>query len=290
MTSSVGLTKHHALGNDFLVMLDDQGVHEIGPNHARAWCNRRTGIGADGLIVVTTGTQGAEVTMTLYNADGSVAEISGNGIRCLGQAVARDRGLVDLDLTVATGSGFRTLRMRAGEDERTMMASVDMGQACEQQASEHSANEKQPSEQTCEVGDIPTTSGHRKSLSVDMGNPHTVLLYDDIEKRDRVADALRAGASNVELVMVDSAPDTISMRVIERGVGETFACGSGACAAAYAAHQWGVVGTRVTVKMPGGDVTVDLQPNTIVLTGPTVFIGTVLIGTVFIGTAEISCP
>ncbi len=285
MTSNVRLTKHHAVGNDFLVVLDDQGVYEIGPDHARAWCNRRTGIGADGLIIVTAGIQGAEVTMTLYNADGSVAEISGNGIRCLGQAVARDRVLVDFDLTVATGSGVHTLHMRAGEDERTMIASVDMGQAREQQA-----REQQASERTGEVGDIPTTSGHRKSLSVDMGNPHTVLLYDDIEKRDRVADALSAGASNVELVMVDSAPDTISMRVIERGVGETFACGSGACAAAYAAHKWGVVGTQVTVKMPGGDVTVDLQQNTIALTGPTVFIGTVFIGTVLIGTAEISCP
>ena len=81
------LTKHHGLGNDFLVLLDLGGTHPVGPSDAVALCDRRTGIGADGLLRASAGTDGADVTMELFNADGSIAEMSGNGIRCLAQAV-----------------------------------------------------------------------------------------------------------------------------------------------------------------------------------------------------------
>ena len=81
------LTKHHGLGNDFLVLLDLDDSHPVSPEMAVALCDRRTGLGADGLLRATPGTRGADVTMELFNADGSVAEMSGNGVRCLAQAV-----------------------------------------------------------------------------------------------------------------------------------------------------------------------------------------------------------
>ena len=81
------LTKHHGLGNDFLVLLDLDGIHPVSAERAVALCDRRTGLGADGVLRVTAGTAGADVTMELLNADGSRAEMSGNGIRCLTQAV-----------------------------------------------------------------------------------------------------------------------------------------------------------------------------------------------------------
>ncbi|MGH9164186.1 MAG: diaminopimelate epimerase, partial [Acidimicrobiales bacterium] len=91
--ATLNLTKHHGSGNDFLVLLDLDGGHPVDAGQARALCDRHRGIGADGVIRVTAGTGGAEVTMELRNADGGVAEISGNGLRCVAQAVL-DAGLV----------------------------------------------------------------------------------------------------------------------------------------------------------------------------------------------------
>ena len=95
------LTKHHALGNDFLVLLDLDGIRPVASEQAAALCDRRTGVGADGLMRVTAGTDGADVTMLLLNADGSEAEISGNGIRCLAQAVFQAGLAVPPVLTVS---------------------------------------------------------------------------------------------------------------------------------------------------------------------------------------------
>ncbi len=258
--SAVRMTKHQAVGNDFLVLIDEEGTVAVGPESARAWCHRRTGVGADGLIVATAGTNGADVTMTLFNADGTIAEISGNGIRCLGQAVAMNRGLDELDLTVASGSGLRRVSMRPGMHQHTLVASVDMGTVRETPGGALDGG-------ACE--------GAIRSLAVDVGNPHTVLLYRDRADRDRVADALGAGSSNVELVIAESGRDLIEMRVIERGVGETLACGSGACAAAYATRAWGITGDRVRVAMAGGEVSVDLDGDAVVLTGPTVHVANI---------------
>ena len=100
------LTKHHGLGNDFLVLLDLDGARPVSPAEVAALCHRRTGLGADGLLRATSGTAGAQVTMELLNADGSTAEMSGNGIRCLAQAMFQ-AGLAEPPvLTVATDAGL----------------------------------------------------------------------------------------------------------------------------------------------------------------------------------------
>jgi diaminopimelate epimerase len=248
------LHKYHGLGNDFLILFDMDGSRSVDAATAAAVCDRHRGVGADGLIVVTAGAAGADVTMELRNADGGRAEISGNGLRCLARAVV-DAGLVaGPELMVATDAGHR--RAVVGGDGTV---SVDMG--------------------PLRVADAPGTDVAAENAwhgVVDAGNPHTVFGVDDLAVLDKLDLATEGGAwdrrlpggTNVEYVVVGPEPDGLTMRVWERGVGETLSCGSGACAAAAVAHRLGLVGERVTVHQPGGDLEVDLSGDSVVLTGP----------------------
>jgi diaminopimelate epimerase len=228
------LEKYHGLGNDFLVLLDLDDRHPVDGLMARALCDRHTGVGADGLIRVTTGP-----VMQLYNADGGRAEMSGNGIRCLALALV-DAGLeAGPEITIQTDAGPRRVVV---VDHDTI--SVDMGVAT-------------------------VEPGPGQALLVDMGNPHAVVEVQDPDDLDLGREARRFGGDlNLEVVAAGPGADELTMRVWERGVGETRACGTGACAAAVAGHKWGMVGERVTVHQPGGDVEVDLRGEQIVLTGP----------------------
>ncbi|MDP9386674.1 MAG: diaminopimelate epimerase, partial [Actinomycetota bacterium] len=158
------------------------------------------------------------------------------------------------DLTVATAAGVRRLTVRGGEGPGGVRVSVDMGPA--------------------KVGpEQPQPTPDRGVREVDMGNPHVVLwgpafTGDDVVGMGAQIEAHTAGGTNVEFVTVGPAPDELTMRVWERGVGETLACGTGACAAAAAAHEWGLVGPRVVVHQPGGDAEVEVRPDTVILTGP----------------------
>ncbi|HEX9993425.1 MAG TPA: diaminopimelate epimerase [Acidimicrobiales bacterium] len=241
------VTKHHGLGNDFLVLLDPAGAAGAGPDLARALCDRHTGVGADGLLLGTRGDDTADLGMTLWNADGSVAEMSGNGIRCLVQA-ALAAGLVDGPVVeVATMAGLRRVEVKPGPDDRTIEATVDMGEA-------------------------RVVRSTARQAEVDVGNPHLVVLDPD-----GLADLAELGPAhpdvNVEVIRpaLDGAVD---LRVWERGVGPTEACGTGAVAAAVAAHRWGLVGDRVVVRMPGGAAEVGLG-DTATLTGPATFVAAV---------------
>jgi diaminopimelate epimerase len=200
--------------------------------------------------------------MELHNADGSRAEISGNGIRCLGQAVI-DAGIVSgPTVVVGTDAGVRTLKVRPTEQPGVVWVSVEMGEARLVDGDDEACN---------------VDNGRRR---VDMGNPHLVLLGPDPSTIavERIGPEIEAGypeGMNVEFVALGPGRDEITMRVWERGVGETLACGSGACAAAAAVHAWGKVGPKVTVHQPGGAAEVDVSGTTVVLTGPSQFIATV---------------
>lgn len=243
-------TKHHALGNDFLVRLDLDGPQPaITEELVRAVCDRHRGIGADGVILASVGAD-AEVVMQLRNADGSPAETSGNGIRCLAQAVADAGRCPDSELRVVTDAGPREVAVGPETEPGLRQVTVDMGPA--------------------RVEQLPDGPG-RRSAHVDIGNPHLVVLDDG------TLDLVTLGRShpdrNVELV--SGAGDELTIRVWERGVGPTQACGTGSCAAVAAASSWGLVGTSVVVHNPGGDVTVDLEAATVLLTGPTQYVGRV---------------
>jgi diaminopimelate epimerase len=247
----VRLAKHHGLGNDFLVLHDDDGTTPVDGAMARALCERRTGVGADGLLWIGPAANGADVTMTLHNADGSRAEMSGNGIRCLAQSVARSRGVDHLDLDVSTDAGIRHVEVRPG-GPHTVLVRVGMGAVAEAPAPELGL-------------------GAKDVLGASVGNPHVVALYPDRASLDVAADAFAMTDRNVEFVVAGPGEDELTMRVVERGAGETQACGTGACAAAWAARRWGLVGDRVTVHMPGGSAEVELGDE-VFLTGPSVHV------------------
>lgn len=280
------LTKHHGLGNDFLVTFAEQdGAGRSGwEDLARRLCDRRLGIGADGLLVATTG-EGpadrvaedptadgpgsptvADVAMQLYNADGSRAEMSGNGIRCLVQAWARRWDLTAGDVAVATMAGVRRVEFGPGADRDTIVAAVDMGAVA--------AIDAPPGWQ--DVG----THEHRPVAHLSVGNPHTVVAVEDVGAVDLLSIGQQVPSVNLEVVEPGPERTAITMRVHERGAGITEACGTGACAAAWAAVRWGIVAGdgEITVHMDGGDAKVRLdqpQPGRVTLIGPATFVGTV---------------
>ena len=259
--SELDLAKYQGLGNDFLVLVDLEGRCEIDASLARLVCDRHLGFGADGLLRGGPSPVGSsdEMTFELRNADGGEAEMSGNGLRCLVHA-AIDSGAVKVGpggtLGVLTPAGRREVRVHALEDG-WMWASTEMGEPKVVGPADN-----------CNVGN--------GKLFVDVGNPHLVVLGPDPRTLDvaslgpALSDEMGAqGGVNVEFVTLGPGRDELTMRVWERGVGETQACGTGSVAAAAALHHWGRVGTKVTVNQPGGAAEVELRPDgTAVLSGP----------------------
>lgn len=249
MTLSV--SKYHGLGNDFLVALEVAGLDAAS---ARRLCDRHRGVGADGLVLGAR--SGGGLAFRLWNADGSEAEMSGNGMRCLAHA-ALDAGWIAEGeaVPVETPAGTRRVSIRRAADPRTAWATVGMGRA-----------RLEGPQEVCNV--------EHGRLLVDLGNPHLVVLGPDPARVDlaRLGPELeRADGQrrNVELVALGPASGELTMRVWERGVGETLACGTGACAAAVALHHWGRVGSRVTVNQPGGALEVSIGAQLEVeLSGP----------------------
>jgi diaminopimelate epimerase len=254
------LTKHHGLGNDFLVALEEVN----GPLHgdattARELCDRRRGLGADGLIIGARPTPGqttaagrpVDVVMHLWNADGSRAEMSGNGIRCLGQALAGARDDHEATYVAVTDGGVRVLVVHDDADHRLAQVHVTMGP----------------------VGagpDIPPAVSERladaRHATADMGNPHLVVLVPDLAAVDLVGtgswiESQFPNGINVEFITPAEQGDALDLLVWERGAGVTEACGTGATAAAHLAHGWGLVGREVRVVMPGGSAEVVLAPD-----------------------------
>jgi len=265
------LSKLHGLGNDFLVVLEDAPASgaTVDGDLARHLCDRHEGIGADGLIVGTRlGAPGADdcyLGFRLWNADGNEAEMSGNGIRCLAHA-ALDAGWVPegTPFGVMTPAGRREVTIRRADEGGATWGTVEMGEA-----------KVRGEVDRCNIG--------HGQLLVDVGNPHLVVLGPapstvDVATLGPALEATDPAGLNVEFVALGPGPDELTMRVWERGVGETEACGTGACAAAAALHHWGRVGTAVTVHQPGGVAAVELHPDgTVTLAGPSVHIATCLV-------------
>jgi diaminopimelate epimerase len=262
----VVVTKHHGLGNDFLVLETSQieAVPEVEiakidwPSIAKQWCDRETGVGADGLLLLSRRGE-FKLAMQLFNQDGSRAEMSGNGIRCLVQA-AFDRDGCDEPVTysVTTDAGDRVVDVQPVSHEE-VTASVDMG--------------------FIEILDEPqnwSTIGcdpNRPVMHLSVGNPHSVVGVEDVELVNLLEIGLKVPQVNLEIVEAGPESNAITMRVHERGAGITQACGTGACASAWAANKWGLVSSSVTeilVHQPGGDATVRInhpQPGHVTLIG-----------------------
>ena len=257
----VHASKHEGAGNDFLVVLDRDDSIRLSVAQVRLLADRRRGVGADGIILVGPGRDGCDLSMHLVNADGSDAEMSGNGIRCLAQA-AVDAGWVRPPrFTVATAAGTRTVEYAVGPADGWASARVDMGPA------------RLGPDQAQEFDD-------RRARTVDVGNPHLVLLGPDtagveVAELGPKLQAAFPGGINVEwiTVLTDGDGDYLDFRVWERGAGETLACGTGSVAAAAAARSWHAVDGdgAVRVRNPGGMLEVTLGADeraTTYLAGP----------------------
>ncbi|HZF53848.1 MAG TPA: diaminopimelate epimerase [Polyangiaceae bacterium] len=262
--------KWEGLGNDF-VILDVRADHAFGPAEARSLCDRRRGIGADGVLLVER-TSGQPPRMIVFNADGSRPEMCGNGLRCVAAHLAAASPEPVREIVIATDAGLRTClveRASPGVFEVT----VGMGTA------------RSTGELTVAVG-----GREHRFQKVDVGNPHAISFEPfedaDLDRIGPVAATSVPGGTNVELCRVRStgAPDEFLMEVVvwERGVGRTLACGTGACAALAAACEAGLApfGTPVRMALPGGEllVTVGSERRDILMKGPArkVFAGEVV--------------
>ncbi len=251
----IPFTKTHACGNDFILIEGKHAPKDL-KHLTVAICDRHRGIGADGVEFIFADPQ-ADARARLFNADGSEAEISGNGTRCVAAYLASQKRREKL--TIRTGAGIRTCTLVAHEGHRFEFE-TSMGEP--------------------QVGDpfsIKVAFGEQLGVPVSMGNPHFVLFVDDF------APGWQAEASeiehhhdfkhgtNVELVRVVN-PGEIEIRIFERGVGETQSSGTGSCASAVAAIHSGRTKSPLRVRAPGGAQTVRWDGE-VFLTGPAEIVG-----------------
>jgi diaminopimelate epimerase len=267
--SSLAFAKYQAAGNDFLVVEDLDDEQRISVEDAVALCDRWFGVGGDGVIRMTRARDG-RFAFELTNADGSRAEMSGNGLRCLG-AFARERGFVDSsEFEVVTPAGPRVVRLKT-EGEHVTGANVSMGEPGFTKAQ---IPMKGPAWETFLEQPFDLGAGLTVTASaVSMGNPHLVLFVDDDPEAfhvEHIGPALEhhelfPERTNVEFARI--GPERIEVRVWERGVGETLACGTGACAVAVAAQEAHRAEAKVTIRFRGGDLEVERGADGQILLG-----------------------
>ena len=249
-------TKMHGLGNDFMVVdLISQRVH-LSPEQIRYLGNRNTGVGFDQLLLVET-PQSPDVDFRyrIFNSNGTEVEHCGNGARCFAKFVHDQRLTGKRDISVQTSNGRIMLKMR---DDHAV--EVDMGEPVLQP-------DQVPFEATTQAPSYSLEQdGHNYTLGVvSMGNPHAVLVVDDVasapvfelgsklEQHPRFPNKANIGFMQI----IDR--NTIKLRVFERGVGETKACGTGACAAVVVGQQQGLLDTNVTTQLTGGNLAIQWQ-------------------------------
>jgi diaminopimelate epimerase len=252
-------TKMHGLGNDFIVIEDLSADWDLSPEAVEWLCDRHFGIGADGVILVRRAARAdADFYMHYSNADGSLAEMCGNGIRCFAKYLV-DRDLVAgsvTDLAIDTLGGLKSVTVTRGDDGLMDTATVNMGEPIVAPAT---IPMRFNGEAVLDES-LATELGSVFIAAISMGNPHAIIWVDDIDEAPVTTlgpvvevHELFPRHTNVEFVQV-LAPNRVSMRVWERGVGETLACGTGACAVVVAGALTGRTGRSVTVELPGGEL------------------------------------
>lgn len=263
---AITFTKMHGAGNDFIVIDCRKWELSSAPEFAMKYCDRRFGVGADQVLLLCP-SETVDFKMLIYNADGSEVEMCGNGIRCLARYIW-DKGISDKDIL-----GIETLAGIIRPERDGELVKVDMGEPI-----------LEPVNIPVTVpGSLPLLDYPINILSrdfsitcVSMGNPHTVIFLDEDVKhfpveqygREIERQPIFPKRTNVEFVNVLSSEE-LAMRVWERGSGETWACGTGACAAGVAAMLKGLSERRVVIHLKGGDLKIEwTADNHVYMTGP----------------------
>ncbi len=268
----IHFTKLHGNGNDFILIDEYDGEMILDAeksSFALKYCDRRFGIGADGILYLGMSDK-ADISMRIFNADGTEAEMCGNGIRCLVK-YALDRDYIEGDARVETLAGVLSITSRV---EEGTWIKVNMGKP-------EFSREKIPARGT---GEFLQVSMHGYEVSaVNTGVPHTVVLVDSLDDR-LITDAPKIRydpvfpkGTNVNFTRVDSINE-ITVRTYERGVeGETLSCGTGSVACAVVAHRLGKTGNRVKVNTKGGELVITIKDDTAFMEGRAerVFDGTI---------------
>ena len=265
-------TKMHGLGNDYVCINCFRERVEDPPGFARTLCDRHYGIGADGLILICP-SKVSDFKMEIYNSDGSVAGMCGNGIRCLGKYVYDYRLTGKETLSIETKSGIRNMHLHI-QDGKACGAMVDMGVP---RLNAHSIPIL--SEKDLVINDpIEVQKKNYRMTGISMGNPHAVIFLEEINGisleetgRELEFHPRFPERANIEFCHV-TARDRMEIGVWERGVGETLACGTGACAAVVASVLNDLTDEEVIVKLLGGELSVrwDRKVNHVFLEGPAV--------------------
>lgn len=283
--TTIEFTKMHGLSNDFVV-LDRTVVDapDLGDEAqlATAMCDRRTGIGADGVLLVEN-SDIADVRMRVRNADGGVPEMCGNGIRCVCKFVVERRISTAKPLRIETGRGVLELDYQTDRGGNVTSITVDMDESAIG-AKAVNAKENELSNGDGASYDLRVGNDTFRATLVSMGNPHAVIFAEDVASIDleKLGPAIeRHGAFpkriNVHFVQVNNKND-VTMRTWERGCGITAACGTGACSVAVASAFTGRTNREITAHLPGGDLDLkwDQKTSHVFMTGPAteVFTGT----------------
>ena len=267
----IKFTKMHGIGNDYVYINCFTEQVDIPNELAKIMSPRRFSVGADGVILICP-SKVADAKMRMFNLDGSEGKMCGNGIRCVGKFVY-DSGIAHKDtITIETLSGIKTLYI-TDKDGAAETITVDMGKA-------ELSPEKIPAIADCDtiIDTAITVDGNSYNITaVSMGNPHAVTFCDEIESLnlEKIGphfehhEMFPQGVNTEFIRVIDEK--TLQMRVWERGSGETFACGTGACAAAVAAVLNGYCkhDTEITVHLVGGDLFITYKNDgTVFMRGP----------------------
>lgn len=281
-------TKMHGIGNDYVYVNCFEETVENPAEVAKFVSDRHFGIGSDGLILIKP-SETADCEMEMYNADGSKSGMCGNGVRCVAK-YAYDYGITDkTQISVATGSGIKYLDLTV-EDGKVSLVRVDMGEPILAPENIPVAMEYAGTGEHGEleqiVGESILVRGSAYTMTcVSMGNPHCIVCVDDVDgfNLEKIGPRFEFHPCfpervNAEFIKVLDR-NTVQMRVWERGSGETWACGTGACAVAVACILNGWTEHTVTVKLRGGDLKIEWnrETNHVFMTGSatTVFDGVI---------------
>ncbi|WP_460776451.1 diaminopimelate epimerase [Microbacterium sp. GXF7504] len=280
MPQTIAFTKGHGTGNDFVIVADPDGALDLSDDQVAVLCDRRFGVGGDGILRVVraaaiaegadAAAAGAEWFMDYRNADGSAAEMCGNGIRVFARyLVESGLGVIGADpVPIGTRAGVKTLTATGDGFE------VDLGRWIVEEQ-----------DVLVQAKGLPVA---RPGLGIDVGNPHVVVALssdDELDDLDLVYQPILtptpSHGANVEFVvpadpLVQGGVGTVRMRVFERGVGETLSCGTGVAAAAIAVRHWAgpAAPDEWRVRIPGGELGVRMRDGHVLLSGPAVLVYT----------------